>query len=317
MYSSDSLHPAEALQVPVAFMVFNRPGTTQRVFDAIAAARPVKLLLIADGPRPNKEGEAEACRRVRDIVSHVDWPCEVFRNYSDINLGCDPRIVSGVDWVFSIVEEAIILEDDCLPDPSFFVFCQEMLDKYRGDSRVAAISGTNLVEKHIAGPDSYYFSLLGGNWGWATWKTQWLTYDRRLKQWPIHKKKDSLINVFEHRKASAYWTKIFDEIYRGGENTPWDYHWLYSRLTGHKLTIVPHVNLVENIGFGPGSSHTTTVDRRFMPTRKAIAFPLNHPAGMVPSRRLDSHFQNLLELSLTRRIANKFKKILDTPYRAR
>src|SRR5437899_8247030 len=112
MHTSESLHPAEALQVPVAFMVFNRPGTTQRVFDAIAAARPAKLLLIADGPRQNKQDEAEACRQVRDIVSRVDWPCEVFKNFSEINLGCGERVISGLNWAFSLVEEGISLEYD-------------------------------------------------------------------------------------------------------------------------------------------------------------------------------------------------------------
>src|ERR1700735_5608959 len=121
----------DGLQTPVAFFVFKRPGTTRRVFDAISRARPAKLLIVADGARTGKEGEVEACRQVRDIVSRINWPCEVIQNFSETNLGCQERMISGIDWVFSQVEDAIILEDDCLPNPSFFHFCQELLERYK------------------------------------------------------------------------------------------------------------------------------------------------------------------------------------------
>jgi hypothetical protein len=172
----------EALQTPVALFVFNRTGTTSKVFEAIANVRPSRLLLIADGPRPGKAGETEACMSVREIVSRVDWPCEVSRDFADSNLGCQERMISGLNWVFSLVEEAIIFEDDCLPDPSFFRFCQELLERYRGDSRVASISGTNLVSEYSNTESSYFFSRLGGNWGWATWRSEWERYDRRYSK---------------------------------------------------------------------------------------------------------------------------------------
>ena len=135
-------------ETPVALFVFNRPHTTRRVFEAIAKVRPARLLLVADGPRPDRQDEAEACQQVREIIGRVDWPCDIDTNFADSNLGCQERVVSGLDWVFSLVEDAIILEDDCLPDLSFFPFCQDLLKEYRGDSRIAYISGTNLTEKH-------------------------------------------------------------------------------------------------------------------------------------------------------------------------
>jgi len=147
----------EVLQTPVALFVFKRPETTRRVFEAISKARPAKLFLIADGPRPGRDGEEEVCSQVRDIVSCVDWQCEVFKNFSEANLGCQERMISGLNWVFSLVEEAIILEDDCLPDSSFFPFCRELLERYRGDSRISYISGTNLVEKYLKTADSLLF----------------------------------------------------------------------------------------------------------------------------------------------------------------
>src|SRR6185437_15111082 len=160
-----------SFETPVTMFVFRRPDTTRRVFEAIAAIRPKCLLLVADGARSNKPGEEEACRQVREIISRVDWTCEVLTNFSACNLGCKQRMISGLDWVFSLVEEAILLEDDCLPHPSFFPYCQELLQRYREDDRVAYISGVNLVGKYLHTTDSYFFSEIGGIWGWATWRT--------------------------------------------------------------------------------------------------------------------------------------------------
>jgi hypothetical protein len=309
MDTSDSLHPAEALLVPVVFVVFNRPGTTQRVFDAIAAARPAKLLLIADGPRQNKEGEAEACRKVRDIVSRVDWPCEVFKNFSEGNLGCQERIISGLTWVFSLVEEAIILEDDCLPDLSFFHFCHELLERYRGDDRVAAISGTNLVTKYLNTQASYFFSQVGGNWGWATWRTAWQRFDRNMEHWPQLKREKALSEIFVQPEIAKYWTRIFDSMHeKRGPNT-WDYQWLYSCLINNSLTAVPRVNLVTNIGFGEGATHTESADMRLIAEVTAIDFPLMHPSSFIPLRSLDRRLHVLRQSPMHRRILGKLRRI--------
>jgi hypothetical protein len=299
----------ETLQVPVAFFVFNRPDTTRRVFEAISRVRPAKLLLIADGARQDREGEAEACRQVREIVAHVDWPCEVFRNFAGSNLGCQERIISGLDWVFSLVEEAIILEDDCLPDLSFFPFCQELLEKYRGDSRIASISGTNLVEKYLNTEASYYFSQLGGIWGWATWRSQWRRYDRLLQDWPKLREEKWLAEIFDQPRAVAYWTSVFDMMHeRRGPNT-WDFQWLYTRLKEDMLTIVPRVNLVANIGFGAGATHTMGADARFVSSASAIEFPLRHPASLVPLRSVDRRVQKLFEVPILKRIGERIRRI--------
>ncbi len=132
------------LTTPVAFIIFNRPDTTSKVFEAIKQAKPKKLLVIADGPRINKPGEAEKCKQTRAITEQIDWDCEVLRNYSENNLGCRNRVSSGIDWVFENVDEAIIIEDDCLPNPSFFRFCQELLGKYRNNDEIFLISGNKV-----------------------------------------------------------------------------------------------------------------------------------------------------------------------------
>ncbi len=203
----------ETVQTPVALFAFKRPEVTRRVFEAISKVRPAKLLLIADGPRQDSEGEAEACRQVREIVTRVDWPCEVLKNFSESNLGCGERMISGLNWVFSQVEEAIILEDDCLPDLSFFRFCQELLEKYRGDDRIAYISGDDLVRRHIKPTDSYYFSQIGGIWGWATWKSEWRRYDRYLGDWPELKRRGMLKEIFDDSKAVRFYERIFDAMH--------------------------------------------------------------------------------------------------------
>jgi hypothetical protein len=302
---------AESFQTPVVMIVFNRPRTTRMVFDAIAKIRPAKFLVVADGPRANKPGELELCAQVREIVRGVDWPCELLTNFADSNLGCQERVISGLDWVFSQVEEAIILEDDCLPDVSFFPFCAELLARYRGDSRVAAISGTNLVEKYLNTDDSYFFSSIGGIWGWATWRSEWQRYDRHLIHWPYNKNQGTLREIFAEPKAVAYWTRIFDQMYdKTGPNT-WDYQWLYTCLINHSMTVVPRVNLITNIGFGPDATHTAQVDPSCIVPSRTIAFPLRHPKRMIPSRSIDSRLQEeVFSVPLKQRIVRRIRRMV-------
>jgi hypothetical protein len=299
-----------ALQTPVAFFVFKRLHTTQRVFDAISRARPARLLLVADGPRLDREGEEEACSLVREIVSRVNWPCEVSRNFSESNLGCAERMISGLNWVFSQVEDAIILEDDCLPDSSFFPYCQELLERYRGDGRIAYISGSNMVEKYTKIDDSYFFSQIGGIWGWATWRAEWRRYDRNLSDWLELKKRQMLREIFDEPKAVRFWTRIFDSMYDGTGPDTWDYQWVYTGLTNGKLTIVPCLNLVANLGFGEGATHTIAADPRFAIPARTMPFPLRHPPSVVPMRSLDRpRVEDMLPPSIATRVWKKVQKV--------
>jgi hypothetical protein len=299
----------KAFETAVALFIFNRPDTTGRVFDAISKVRPTKLLLIADGPREHTKGEADACSQARDIVSRVNWPCEVFRNFSESNLGCQERMISGLDWVFSLVEEAIILEDDCLPDLSFFPFCEELLERYRGDNRVASICGSKLAETPLNSGDSYYFSRLGGIWGWATWRSEWRQYDRDLKDWPKIREEKMLSEIFDQPKAAAYWTSIFDAMHEHRGPNTWDYQWVYTRLKNNALTILPCVNLIANIGFGPGATHTAKADPRLTPPAKAVEFPLQHPSSFIPLRSIDRHHHYLSAAPLFKRFLGKTRRI--------
>ncbi len=266
--------------------------------------------MIADGPRMNRAGEAELCQEVRHIARQVDWPCEVVTNFSDTNLGCQERMISGLNWVFSLAEEAIILEDDCLPDLSFFRFCAELLERYREDDRVTSISGTNLVSKYVKTDASYFFSQLGGNWGWATWSSEWQKFDRYIEDWPALKAEQMLSEVFDDRKAIAYWENIFDLMHQRKGPSAWDFQWLYCHLKNNTLTVIPRVNLVTNIGFGIAGTHTMTADSRLTPPSETISFPLRHPSGFFPLRSADRRIQTQTYFSVFRRFLRTFHLVI-------
>lgn len=213
------------LNTPVAFIVFNRPDLTRLTFEAIRKQQPAQLFLIADGQRSGHPSDAVQCTEVRKIVERIDWPCEVRFNYSERNLGCKDRIVTGLDWVFSQVEQAIILEDDCLPHPDFFMFCEAMLHRYWDDSRVMVITGNNHQGGRRRGDASYYFSKYPHIWGWATWRRAWNLNDSTLAFWPSWKNSASWKKYIPDRLERTYWTDRFNEV-RQGNQTIWSYQWL-------------------------------------------------------------------------------------------
>jgi hypothetical protein len=303
-------NPHSTLQTPVAFFVFRRPDTTRRVFEAISSAKPATLLLVADGPRLGRDGEQAACEEVRKIVSNVTWPCDIHTNFADRNLGCGERVISGLNWVFSLVEEAIILEDDCLPDPSFFPFCQELLQRYRDDSRIASITGTNLGEEYLKTEYSYYFSQLGGIWGWATWKSQWKKYDQNLEDWPKLRQENMLGEIFDDARAVTFWTRVFDAMHEERVPDIWDFQMFFSRMKNNALSVVPCRNLVTNIGFGDAATHTVDDAARFVRPASSMKFPLVHPRSFIPLRSVDRQMQNLNSPSLIQRFVSKISRLV-------
>jgi hypothetical protein len=265
------------LKTPVAFIIFNRPDATAKVFDEITKARPPKLLVIGDGPRVSRLGEAERVAAARAIIQMVDWPCEVLCNYSEVNLGCKARVSSGLDWVFQQVPEAIILEDDCVPDETFFQFCEEMLERYRSDECVGMISGDNFQFGQTYTEDSYYFSRYTHIWGWATWQDRWVDhYDVNMTKWPKIRDTGELRSFIDDKKEATMWTAIFEKVYQGKIDT-WDYQWLLANWTGNRLCILPRVNLISNIGFNADATHTIGVSDLANLPRLPLSFPLKHP----------------------------------------
>ena len=296
--------------VPIALLVFNRPDTTAMVFEAIRRIKPSKLLVVADGPRDDCPEEAEKCFAVRSIIEQVDWACEVKKNYSGANLGCRRRVSSGLDWVFEQVEEAIILEDDCLPHPSFFRFCEELLDYYRHDQRIAQISGCNFQFGLRRNEDSYYFSKYNHIWGWASWRDRWQgCYDVSILNWPEIRDGGWLADMHCEAKEVAHWKKIFEQVFLGKINT-WDYQWTLACWLQSRLTVLPNCNLVSNIGFDENATHTTSKNRFADIPAEGIGFPLKHPVNIVRNRIMDTRvFKSNLSVSFLSGFIDYFHKL--------
>lgn len=278
----------------VAFFIFNRPDTTRLVFERIAAARPRRLLVVADAARAGRAGEDELCRQTRAVVERIDWPCDVERDYALENMGCRRRLASGLDWVFGQVDDAIILEDDCLPHPTFFRYCSDLLDRYRDDSRVMAISGDSFQPESRAATGSYYFSRYFHCWGWATWGRAWATYDVGMSDWPqLARTRWLATRLHDDRGAMQFWEKTFTDVHEGRVDT-WDCQFLYACWKAGGLTILPSRNLVSNIGFRADATHTAASGSKWaaLPV-EAMQFPLVH-RDVEQDRRADEWSQHYL-----------------------
>ncbi|MEL7223489.1 MAG: glycosyltransferase family 2 protein [Cyanobacteria bacterium J06576_12] len=278
--------------VPVVFIIFRRPELTARVFEAIRQAKPSQLLIIADGPKDS--ADAALCQQTRAIAQQVDWDCKVLHNYSSVNLGCRARVSSGLDWAFSLVEEAIILEDDCLPSSSFFAYCETLLKKYKHDTRVMHIGGHNFLCSDAASPHSYYFSGLTQVWGWASWRRAWQFYDVDMAQWPLAREKyPSLFERFGPEDKIERRRDLWDKTYRGLIDS-WDYQWLFAVCSQNGLCILPKVNMISNIGFGQDATHTDAHDpRRENLKRGETTFPLTHPPLVLRDKQADDSYLGL------------------------
>lgn len=281
-----------SLSTPVVFIIFNRPNVTKQVFDAISQAQPKRLLIVADGPRHSSD--VGLCDQARAITELIDWDCEVIRNYSKINLGCKKRVSSGLDWAFSQVDEAIILEDDCLPSNSFFPYCEALLAKYKYDTRIMHVGGHNFLCSNKTSPSSYYFSGLTQVWGWATWKRAWDFYDVNMAQWPLAEKRyPSIFERFGSQEVIDCRRELWEKTYRGLINS-WDYQWLFAVCSQNGLCILPKINMISNIGFGEGATHTVTHDlSRENLQRGELLFPLVHPSLVLRDQEADNKYLTL------------------------
>jgi hypothetical protein len=275
------------MRTPVALMIFNRPAPTARVLEAIARAQPPLLLVVGDGPRPAHPEDRRLCEQTRAVIERVDWRCEVRTDYSGLNLGCKRRIVSGLNWVFDQVEEAIVLEDDTLPEPSFFGYCEELLERYRGDRRVQMISGTNVLPPARGDRHSYRFSRCYHVWGWASWARAWRQYDLEMRRWPALRDSGWLERLLGDEREAALVRQFFDRAH-AGEVPTWDIQWVFSSWSSGGLSVLPAVNLVTNIGFGAGAAHEQNPRHRLanLPARP-IELPLRHPPSIAVDEEAD------------------------------
>lgn len=283
-------HDAHRLNTPVAMLVFRRPQQTARVLEAVRQARPRTLLVAADAPRPGRPDEAQACARTRALFDQIDWDCQLITRFHETNLGAGVGPATGISWVFEQVPEAIILEDDCVPDPSFFRFCAELLERYRDDPRVMQISGTTYRAQPLFTRHSYVFSQFPACWGWACWRRAWRHFDQHVPAWGRLRQTPWLSRIIRQHRVEGAWACELDQAWRGHIHT-WDFQWAFACWLHQGLSIRPRHNLITNIGHGHDATHTHNDDDPMLnlPTRP-MRFPLHHPPRVKAHRRLDRQY---------------------------
>ena len=301
---------------PVALFVFNRPDLTEQVFERVRSVKPSVLFISADGPRPDRPDDIRLCRETLDVFDAIDWPCEVHWNVREQNLGCGPAMSQGIDWVFQHVDRAILLEDDCLPDPTFFEFCTELLERYADDTRIMQISGFNLAApQSVFGDASYSFASYPFVWGWATWRRAWAQYDFRMTTWPAFRDDGMLKGLHAGRSHRATMRREWDWVHAG--NGTWDHQWQYAVMSQHGLSIYPASNLVSNLGFRADATQTTMEGGAYAAVPiEPLRLPLTHPPMLAHNPRLE----RFLEREILRAIgtaATLLRKLLPSRWARR
>jgi hypothetical protein len=277
---------------PVALFIFNRPEITQKIVDVLQNLNLSALFVIADGPRLHKPEDEALCKKTREIVDAAPWACEVYRLYRDTNVGCGLSVSGGLDWVFSQVEHCIILEDDCLPNLTFFRFCTELLDRYRFDEGVMMISGDNYLLHQYPIQTSYTFSIYAHIHGWATWARAWGKYDFYMKDWPELRSITWLTKLLGNRRYAQSWMDNFDLAYYESNTNKncnfWDFQLMFACWKNNVVNIIPSVNLISNIGYGEFATMTFDSEHPLAGLAfEEISFPLKHPDVVVRNYQVD------------------------------
>jgi hypothetical protein len=305
MNKATAFIPPHALNTAVLFLVFNRLDTTKQVFEAIRQAKPPRLYIAADGAREVKVGETEKVKAVREyIMSNIDWECEVKTLFRNENLGCGFAPASAITWFFENEEMGIILEDDCLPSQSFFWFCEELLERYKNDMRIFLISGYNKQNSWEEKKNDYFFSNLGGIWGWASWRRAWEYYDIEMSDIENFIENNNFVNIFGEKFGKIRQDTIYKSIIINKMDA-WDYQWAYARHKNNGLACVPMKSLIENIGFGDDATHTFG-DNQDNVNKYEISFPLKENDFIVPDRNYDEKF--LQKNNILRKILERLTK---------
>jgi hypothetical protein len=301
------------MNTPILFLIFNRPNETSEVFNALKIIKPKFLYVACDGPRKSVENDIENVVKTREILDQIDWDCKLKTLYRDTNLGCKTAVSTAISWFFKNVEEGIILEDDCIPDSSFFDYCSELLEYYRSDSRIMHISGLNFLsgpKDLLPSEKSYHFSKYAAVWGWATWRRAWQLYDVDILNWPKAKEEKLHYNFCFNKREVVVWEDRFDTAYNHEIDT-WDYQWAYCIFMNNGICVTPNTNLITNIGFNDNATHTFVRDNRSYLAQGTIDFPLTHTLRVVPDYNSDLvEFVAHINVPFYKRILKKVLNIL-------
>lgn len=277
---------------PVLFLIFNRPDLTKRVFAVIRQVKPTKLFIAADGPRLDRIGEDDLCKETRELVLQmIDWDCEVKTLFRESNLGCKLAVSGAINWFFEHVEEGIVLEDDCLPDLTFFNFCSQLLSYHRNDERVMHIGGACFLPKPLE--SSYYYTKYTHIWGWATWRRSWAKYDSSMEIWNRIDKHSFLANTCETTRERKYWSDTFQMVAENEFDT-WDHQWTFAVWLNEGIAIAPTINLISNIGFSDNATHTKNFDPVFANLKAYQLADMRHPKNVMINKSIDKYiFSNI------------------------
>jgi len=274
---------------PILLIIWRRPHTLRGVIEALRPLQPPVIYVACDGPSPSRPGEAEQVAASQQLIEELtDWHCTIHRRYSATNQGCRAGVAAALDWFFSEVEEGIILEDDCVPHPDFLPYCQALLERYRDDTRLFSICGSNFQEGRPRGEASYYFSIHGDSWGWATWRRAWQLYHATEALWPAFRDAGRLNDVFPIPFEREYWQDRLDHVLVKGTINTWDYQWYLTIWMNNGLCAWPNAPLICNTGWDFTGTHTTTPKPWAAMTTRALG-TLDHPAAVLPHREADAH----------------------------
>lgn len=310
-----------AFHTPILLIIFKRYPSLVAQIDIMRSVRPKKLYVFADGP--GQADDAADCTRARSALQHVDWPCDLQTRFMDTNLGCGRGPAAAMDWFFANEAEGIILEDDLLPHPDFFRFCAEMLERFRDDTRVMEVSGTNRLGEWGRGEQSYYYSQWGSECGWATWQRAWRHFDFTIRAWADPRTRSVIRGVYRHPLQIAFYERILEQTFRGRpEVSWWDYQWALAKNLNNGLAIVPAANLVRNVGCDRHSNHDRDASHTFAAKNelKGIGFPLRHPSYVSPDYAFDAAlmkkamtFRHYLSSLLPLRLKQLLKNLVRRP----
>lgn len=289
---------------PILIIIFNRPEKVVALIDALRKVHPHKLFIMADGPRTHVDGDKYHCAQARSIATDIPWDCEIHTYFMDHNLGCDQAVPKGIDWFFSQVDMGIILEDDCIPDPSFFTFCTDLLERYESDERMMHVSGNNFQDGQVRGTGSYYASLYTHSWGWATWRRAWKHYRSTVNTLNRTEITKQLTNTPLSPTARKFWVKHYQN------RSYWDALWQYTVWCNNGMSLIPNKNLVRNIGFDAEATHTTSNDKKLSQTASSLD-TITHPKLLTIDTAADEYtFRSYFFTPFRKRMMIRLQNIL-------
>lgn len=279
----------ELFETPILLIIFKRPETTQKVFDSIRRVKPGRLFVAANAPRNNSGVENDKCLETRNILNQIDWECDLKTLFHEQHLECGISISSAIDWFFANVEQGIILEDDCVPHPDFFPYCEEMLNHYSDNETIKIISGDNFQNGQQRGSASYYFSAYPNIWGWASWRRTWVGYDLYLNNYSLAEFKNAVNFYFSTWNERQMWIDKFLTMKKQGVNT-WDYQLAFKIWRDRGLCINPNVNLISNIGAGEDATHTNDSSSSILNKSVSSILPVKHALCVERDLAADMYF---------------------------